>query len=118
MVESASRVPAPAIIESPGHGALTAGAADENISFKWVFPNAKQVCIAGSFNHWQPTATPLKNCGDGNWLLELALKPGRYEYRFVVDGKWMDDPLSYSSSPNPFGGHNSVLVVNVRNGKN
>ncbi len=74
-------------------GAGTAGAPEpERVAFDWVFPEAKQVCIAASFNHWQPGATPLKNCGGGRWLLDLPLRPGRYEFRFVVDGQWVDEP--------------------------
>ena len=63
----------------------------ERAIFDWYFPNARQVCIAGTFNDWAPTATPLVNCGDGRWLLDLTLKPGRYEFRFFVDGKWAED---------------------------
>jgi len=76
-----------------GAGAGTSDAPEpERVSFDWVFPKAKQVCIAGSFNNWESAATPLKNCGGGRWLLDLPLKPGRYEFRFVVDGQWVDEP--------------------------
>ena len=50
--------------------------------------------------------------GDGRWRKELVLPPGVYEYRLVVDGEWMTDPLGQATSPNPFGGLNSVLNVN------
>lgn len=65
----------------------------------------------GSFNNWQSDATPLKKCGPGRWLLDVALKPGRYEYRFVVDGCWTDDPESEGYGPNAAGGRNSILVI-------
>jgi len=64
----------------------------ERVSFDWFFPEARQVSIAGPFNNWQPSATPLKNCGKGRWLLDMALPPGKYEFRFFVDGQWTDDP--------------------------
>ncbi|MGA3180078.1 MAG: glycogen-binding domain-containing protein [Verrucomicrobiota bacterium] len=64
----------------------------KRVSFDWFFPDAKQVFIAGSFNNWRPSATPLRHCGGGRWLLELALRPGRYPFRFFVDGQWADDP--------------------------
>ena len=54
-------------------------------------PCAAEVCIAGSFNDWHPTATPMISLGDGKWAKELTLPPGRYEYRLVVDGQWVDD---------------------------
>lgn len=72
---------------------------------------AKEVYVAGTFNDWHPTATPMAALGDGRWAKELALPPGRYEYRFVVDGEWVDDPTAAESVPNPFGGLNAVLII-------
>lgn len=51
--------------------------------------------------------------GDGRWVKQLALLPGHYEYRFVVDGQWMDDPKAQACVSNPHGGVNAVLVVPV-----
>ena len=74
-------------------------------------PGEHGVCIAGSFNHWSPDATPLQNVGDGSWAVEVPLPPGRYEYRFVIDGEWVDDPNAVEVTPSPFGGVNAVLVI-------
>jgi 1,4-alpha-glucan branching enzyme len=74
-------------------------------------PQALEVFVAGSFNRWQMKATPLTLRPDGNWAVDLMLKPGRYEYRYVVDGQWMDDPMAPRFAANPFGGLNSVMVV-------
>lgn len=74
-------------------------------------PKAKAVCVAGTFNNWSPNATPLKNGDCGEWTVELLLRPGQYEYRFVVDGEWMDDPGIPERVPNPYGGFNSVLTL-------
>lgn len=74
-------------------------------------PQARQVFVAGSFNDWQPTATPLQPTGDGRWAVQLSLPPGRYEYRFVADGEWVDDPNAKEVVPNPHGGANALLVV-------
>ena len=49
--------------------------------------------------------------GGGKWAKELSLAPGRYEYRFVVDGKWIDDPKAKAYMPNSSGGRNAVLHV-------
>jgi 5'-AMP-activated protein kinase regulatory beta subunit len=49
--------------------------------------------------------------GEGRWVKELVLPPGRYEYLFVVDGRWQPDPGSAERVANPFGGENGVLVV-------
>lgn len=45
------------------------------------------------------------------WKATLSLPPGRYEYKFVVDGQWMSDPGAKESVRNDFGGTNSILVV-------
>ena len=74
-------------------------------------PEASSVFIAGSFNDWSPNATPLVKNGDGTWALEIALPAGRHEYRFVVDGEWLDDPQAAEVTPNSFGSVNAVLIV-------
>ena len=78
-------------------------------------PNAKNVCVAGSFNEWKPEQTPLAPYGDGRWVANLKVPPGRYEYLFVVDGTWLPDPNAKEAVPNPFGGTNSVLTVSEQN---
>jgi 1,4-alpha-glucan branching enzyme len=77
-------------------------------------PDALDVCVAGSFNDWQPQATHLVPLGNGKWSKELTLPCGRYEYRFVVDGAWITDPNAKEVAPNPFGSENSVLTVEPR----
>jgi len=87
----------------------------QHITFQRFFPNAKQVCIAGSFNGWQPSVTPMEPFGPGagQRKAELLLEPGKYEYRFVVDGTWTDDPCARTFTANPYGSRNCVLVVNA-----
>ena len=84
---------------------------EQHVVMHRSFPNAKTVCIAGSFNEWKPDSIQMINFGGDRWRLDLMLKPGKYEYRFVVDGNWTDDPVTHNQIPNPFGGHNSVLLV-------
>lgn len=74
-------------------------------------PLAHRVCIAGTFNNWEAEAGKMDPLGDGTWAADLALKPGTYEYRFVVDGKWMPDPQAEHSIVNRFGERNSLLSV-------
>lgn len=77
--------------------------------FELTLQEAQQVQVAGSFNNWIPQ--PLEKITDSVWATHFPLKPGRYEYRFVVDGTWQEDPNSAEYAPNPFGGRNSVLVI-------
>ena len=74
-------------------------------------PNAKDVFIAGTFNSWDPQARPLRCDRKGNWRTWMSLTPGAYEYRFVVNGEWQEDPHCTEYRPNPYGSHNSVKKV-------
>jgi 1,4-alpha-glucan branching enzyme len=84
-----------------------------HVSFELIKPGAKQVCVAGSFNGWRPERSPLVALGDGRFVGDLTVDPGRYEYLFVVDGQWVPDPKAQETVQNPFGGKNSVLTVSV-----
>jgi hypothetical protein len=55
------------------------------------FQQANQVMLAGSFNNWRPGELPMTRTVDG-WELDYILGPGNYEYKFIVDGQWMQDP--------------------------
>ena len=86
--------------------------------FSCSAPEAGAVSLAGTFNDWDPTATPLTRRADGTWATTLDLSPGRYEYKFVVDGRWCCDPGCEEPRegcpkcvPNPFGTMNRVVEV-------
>lgn len=81
------------------------------VRFELFHRVAKRVCVAGSFNNWNPSATPLAPAGNGRWLRELWLPPGEYEYLFLVDGEWLFDPRAADYVPNVFGGMNAVIHV-------
>jgi 1,4-alpha-glucan branching enzyme len=82
----------------------------EPVEFVFEMPDASAVAVAGSFNDWDPRRTPMRKNAAGAWTTTVALAPGHYEYRFVVDGKWISDPKA-PSVINPFGATNSVLDV-------
>ncbi len=103
-----------ALVSWVGAGEETLGpkATPEGIVFTFEAPGAKRVTIAGEFNSWSPESTPLKKIREGVWQIVLPLKPGRYEYKFVIDGKiWKEDPHSPGYVPDPYGGRNSVITV-------
>ena len=81
------------------------------VRFEFTHPTASTVCIAGTFNNWQPQAKPMQTTKKGSWIKETNLAPGTYEYCLVVDGQFIPDPLACETIPNPFGGLNSVLKV-------
>jgi len=95
-----------------GESQATKNSAPEEIKigveFKLKVSGAKSVAVAGNFNGWNARKTPLRKDGD-SWVATVELPRGRYEYRFVVDGKWLSDPAAKESVTNPFGESNSVL---------
>ncbi|MBW7905332.1 MAG: glycogen-binding domain-containing protein [Phycisphaerae bacterium] len=64
----------------------------KQVRFSCQAPDAKVVHLAGTFNGWDPRATPMAKRARGEWARELELAPGRYEYKFVVDGRWCCEP--------------------------
>jgi 1,4-alpha-glucan branching enzyme len=79
--------------------------------FKLYAPQARQVSLAGSFNNWNTKTLSAKKDSRGNWAVKVNLKPGRHEYKFLVDGSWLNDPNCRSYIPNTFGSQNCVVEV-------
>ena len=67
---------------------------------------AHEVAVAGTFSNWKPI--PMLRRGDGSFGANLTLQPGSYEYRFIVDKKWISDPDNSDRAANPYGASNSV----------
>jgi RNA polymerase-binding transcription factor DksA len=80
-------------------------------TFTLEAPNAQAVALAGSFNGWATDVRPLKRTKDGTWQTILLLPPGRYEYRYFVDGQWWDDPACTERVSNGHGSENCVCHV-------
>lgn len=74
------------------------------------FQDARKVILAGSFNGWDEQTTKMQKVQDG-WSLKADLPPGRYEYKFIVDGTWLHDPRNRERVMNEHGTSNSVLWV-------
>lgn len=80
--------------------------------FSFQTSTARQVFLVGDFNGWRlDESSKLWDQGKGTWQKRLILEPGRYRYKFVVDGKWMADPSNTLAEPNPFGGIDSVIEI-------
>jgi 1,4-alpha-glucan branching enzyme len=84
---------------------------EKPVEFVLNQPQARSVAVAGTFNAWDGTRTPLRLNSEGIWQATVWLPAGRYEYRFVADGRWISDPSARESVQNTFGSTNSVLVV-------
>ncbi len=81
------------------------------VQFELAALEAQRVYLTGDFNRWDTSANPMKKDKQGIWRTTLSLKSGRYEYRFLVDGKWENDPSCSSCVPNEFGSLNCVRIV-------
>lgn len=88
-----------------------ARSATPSVSFEYFAPSAKRVSVAGTFNGWRPDVHPLTKDASGKWSLDLALQPGRYEYKYVVDGSWQNEQRPVEYVGNAFGGANCVVQV-------
>ena len=83
------------------------------VSFRLAAPASSRVAVVGDFNDWDPAATPLRLSSSGGiWTVELRLKPGRYHYTFLIDGRrWEGDPSEPRAPESDFGAPVSVVTV-------
>ncbi len=81
----------------------------QRITFSLEALNADGVILMGDFNNWDPKVHPMKNDGGGIWNKTVMIPPGKYEYKFLADGQWIEDPRNDQNCPNCFGTNNSVL---------
>ncbi len=82
----------------------------EGVTFTIEAPAAAHVQLAGDFNDWTPDGSEMEAVGLV-WRKTLKLAPGRYRYRYVIDGEWYSDPRNAAVEPSAFGGVDSVLVL-------
>lgn len=101
----------PLVLMASGPAVYQPQANEVTHMFRLVPPRAvRTVNLAGTFNGWDKGATPMTQDGDA-WTVSVKLKPGRYEYKFVLDGEdWITDPKGANVSDG--NGHmNSVLML-------
>jgi 1,4-alpha-glucan branching enzyme len=80
------------------------------VQFRVSERDAHQVALVGDFNGWRPEHQ-LRRTGDGMWALDVALKPGVYNYVFLVDSATVRlDPLAPRVTDG-FGGQSSRVAV-------
>jgi len=84
----------------------------KRVNFRFEAKPDSDVRLAGTFNNWDVEAHRLTRKKDGGtYSITLLLPPGRYEYKFIVNGEWLVDPLCLQTVTNPHGTLNSVIVV-------
>jgi len=85
--------------------------AASSVEFTVTAPEAREVFLVGDFNGWQAEGFQMRKFKDGSCRKKVQLKPGRYEYLFLVDGDWWTDPRNEAHCTNPFGRENSVIEI-------
>ena len=86
-------------------------AVKKRADFSLYAPEAREVFLAGDFNHWDNQSLRMKRDHEGIWKLKTPLPPGRYEYKFYVDGNWFEGSTGTEQVFNPFGTQNFVLEI-------
>lgn len=81
------------------------------VEFTFHAPDAKRVFIAGTFNDWNTKSMPMKKGKDRTWRIVIKLSPGRYEYKYFVDGAWAEDLPGVDMVPNSLGTYNCIIGV-------
>jgi cyclomaltodextrinase len=77
---------------------------------------AQSVAVAGSWNGWSPTATPLRDDDhDGRFEVTIELPRGRHSYKFVLNGTtWQHDGDNPKTDADGHSGFNSVLDLGAQ----
>lgn len=82
------------------------------VRFALQSPEAQYVYVVGDFNNWSlDESNLLERNNNGGWQKSFSLRPGRYRYKFVVDGQWIHDPDNPEREDNIFGSLDSVLKL-------
>ena len=83
----------------------------QKVAFSMAAPKSKAVLLAADFTEWEKSPVALKKLKSGVWKATVSLAPGSYDYRFLVDGQWQDDPACANRRWNRFGSQNCVCDV-------
>lgn len=76
-----------------------------------INPAGCEVYVAGTFNEWRPSQGKMSKAKDGSFRTQMQLDPGHYQYMFVVDGVWHNDPEAPQQELSPSGTVNSAFTV-------
>ena len=86
------------------------------VEFQFYRPQAKKVCIAGSFNDWQVDQICMVRDADGYWRARLTLPAGEYRFRYYIDNQWFTDYAAFGLEIGPYGYDSIVRVDSLKPG--
>ncbi|MCX6304010.1 MAG: glycogen-binding domain-containing protein [Bacteroidetes bacterium] len=70
--------------------------------------SAKKVYLSGTFNAWSTLQTPMVPC-DSGWNVTITLRPGKYAYKYIIDGKWSNDSYNKLREDDKNAGYNNIF---------
>jgi 1,4-alpha-glucan branching enzyme len=74
--------------------------------------HAEEAFLSGDFNGWDKTSHPMRKLKKGDFSLSITLEPGRYRFRYWLDGeRWENDWEADAYLPNAFGSEDSIVEV-------
>jgi hypothetical protein len=83
----------------------------KRVGFGIFAPQAENVHLCGSFNHWSESSDPMKKDSAGTWKKTKMPTEGVYEYKFLVDVECSLDPECPDATSNGFGTENNILAT-------
>ena len=84
---------------------------DGSVTFEFDNNTGDKVYLAGDFNHWNYTQTPLKKSTKGKWAVTLKLTKGEHQFRYVCNNQWYNETNADKCVNNGYGAENSVIVI-------
>ena len=105
------------IMDDPSEIVMSPVVDGSTVTFNYGDSSATTVAVAGSFNGWSATATPMTKNADGIWTATVTdLAGGDYQYKFVVNAglateTWRTDPMNGNVFTESDGNQNSVFYI-------
>ena len=82
--------------------------------FTYYQKGLESISVVGGFNDWDSDSTALKEVSPGVWMVSVLLRPGVYEYQFILNGKQRVTDPTMPQTSSDFGSPNSVVTVSPK----
>ncbi|RME52770.1 MAG: hypothetical protein D6795_06280 [Deltaproteobacteria bacterium] len=81
----------------------------EKAAFFYV-GSAREVCVAGDFNHWQPHHMKQVAGSPFYYLIRRFPRDARLDYKLIIDGTWHLDPNNPRQVPGGYGANSELRM--------
>ena len=82
--------------------------------FTFYKKGLQSISVVGGFNDWDADSTKLTEVSPGVWTVSMRLRPGVYEYQFILNGKQRVTDPTMPQTSSDFGSPNSVVTVSPK----